>query len=161
MRWRSRWHASFFVWLRCCGSVNASKNRKSCSLHANNASSPTPRRVARCCARSRESLARELIVEHRKLDFEGLRLAYAHLGFPRTRDHCSRLARRRLRASRRTSARSARARDQGSQDPRSLARTPARDISSAKSFVVEQRELDDDNARRYIRSAQSAQHQGV
>lgn len=108
----------------------------------------------------RESLAQELIVEHRKLDFEGLRLAYAHLDF---------LAREITAADWHVAACEQaveRAREvlvRATKDRKILDRLQERQRENFKreELRLEQRELDDDNARRYIRSAQSAQHQGV
>jgi flagellar protein FliJ len=108
----------------------------------------------------RESLALELILEHRKLDFEGLRLAYAHLDF---------LAREITAADWHVAACQQaleRAREvlvRATKDRKILDRLQERqrDAFKREEFRREQRELDDDNARRYSRSAQSAHHQGV
>jgi|SRR5579872_5120433 len=108
----------------------------------------------------RESLARELIVEHRNLDFEGLRLAYAHLDF---------LAREITAADWHVAACQQavdRAREvlvRASKDRKILDRLQEhqRDAFKREELRLEQRELDDDNARRYSRSSQSARHHGV
>lgn len=108
----------------------------------------------------REALARELIVEHRKLDAEGLRLAYAHLDF---------LAREITAADWHVAAcQQAVERARGvlvraTKDRKILDRLQERQREAfrAEQLRVEQRELDDDNARRYIRASQSVRHQGV
>jgi len=108
----------------------------------------------------RERLARELIAEHRKLDIEGLRLAYAHLEF---------LAREITAADYHVAACQQaveRAREvlvRATKDRKILDRLQERQLEAFKreELRLEQRELDDDNARRYIRSSQSVRHQGV
>jgi len=107
----------------------------------------------------REALARELIAEHRKLDYEGLRLAYAHLDF---------LARELTAADYHVAACTQaveRAREvlvRATKDRKILDRLQERQREAFKreELRVEQRELDDSNARRYSRSLQS-RHQGV
>jgi len=108
----------------------------------------------------RESLARELIAEHRKLDAEGLRLAYAHLDF---------LAREIAAADYHVAACQGavdRAREvlvRATKDRKILDRLQERqrEAFNREQLRLEQRELDDDNARRYVRASQSAQRQGV
>jgi flagellar protein FliJ len=103
----------------------------------------------------REALARELIFEHRKLDIEGLRLAYAHLDF---------LAREITAADWHVSACEQavdRAREvlvRATKDRKILDRLQERQREAFRTeqLRVEQRELDDDNARRYHRATQSA-----
>jgi flagellar FliJ protein len=105
----------------------------------------------------REALAQELIVEHRKLDYEGLRLAYAHLDF---------LAREITAADWHVAACQQaveRAREvlvRATKDRKILDRLQERQREAFRTeqLRVEQRELDDDNARRYHRATQSAQH---
>jgi flagellar FliJ protein len=105
----------------------------------------------------REALAQELIVEHRKLDYEGLRLAYAHLDF---------LAREITAADWHVAACQQaveRAREvlvRATKDRKILDRLQERQREAFRNeeLRVEQRELDDDNARRYHRATQSAQH---
>jgi flagellar FliJ protein len=103
----------------------------------------------------REALARELIFEHRKLDIEGLRLAYAHLDF---------LAREITAADWHVAACEQavdRAREvlvRATKDRKILDRLQERQREAFRTeqLRVEQRELDDDNARRYHRATQSA-----
>jgi len=104
----------------------------------------------------REALAMELIVEHRKLDAEGLRLAYGHLDF---------LARE-ITAADWHVANCVRAVDQArevlvraTKDRKILDRLRERqkEAFDREQLRLEQRDLDDANSRRYDRIS----HQGV
>ncbi|HEY1729793.1 MAG TPA: flagellar export protein FliJ [Candidatus Baltobacteraceae bacterium] len=105
----------------------------------------------------RENLARELIAEHRKLDAEGLRLAYGHLDF---------LAREitgadyHVAACQQAVERARAVLVRATKDRKILDRLQERQREAFKveQLRLEQRELDDDNARRYHRASQSAHH---
>lgn len=98
----------------------------------------------------RESLARELIAQHRKLDAESLRLAYAHLDFLArelsTADWHVAMCARAVEEAREVLVRASK--DRKILDRLRERQQEAFDLEQAR---IEQRELDDANARRYDR----------
>ena len=104
----------------------------------------------------RETLARELIAEHRNLDAEGLRLAYAHLDFLAREitaaDYLVMSRTREVNLAREILVRA-------TKDRKILDRLRERqkEAYDLEQLRIEQRELDDANSRRYERIS----HQGV
>ena len=103
----------------------------------------------------REMLARELIEEHRNLDAEGLRLAYAHLDFLareiRAADYLVASRTRELNLAREILVRATK--DRKILDRLQERQKEAFDLEQSR---IEQRDLDDANSRRYDRSSTHA-----